>query len=281
MYLDHFGLREKPFALTPDPKFLFMTEQHLTALSLLEYSVLNQAGFVVITGHIGAGKTTLLKQLLKSLDKRFIVGNVAFTHTAFGNLMQWISDAFGLPETDSDDKCTRQLFRFLQKKIQAGERLLLVVDEAQNLSEDLLEQLRLLSNFNHAGEPGLQMILAGQPELKQRLQSPKLVQFAQRISVDYHLTPLSADQACDYIDFRIEKAGGRADIFSDKAKRVAAYYGRGVPRLINNICDMALVYAFGGDEQQVTLATVKEVVKDRKVQSVVNVFDDDPPQPLM
>lgn len=272
MYEAFYGLTCKPFDLSPDPRFIFLSEQHETALSLLEYSALNQAGFVVITGEIGAGKTTLLKQLLSNLQDNFVIAEVGFTHIAFGGLMDWIADAFGLPDAGSEAANHKQLFNFLKAQIAAKKRLLLVVDEAQNLSEDLMEQLRLLSNFNVAGHSGLQIILSGQPELRDLLRSKKLVQFAQRIAADFHLMPLTTQQGAEYIAHRVKVAGGSQELFDASAKKLAAYYAKGVPRLINNICDMALVYGYGSGAKTISSSLIKEVVNDKRQQGMLVSF---------
>jgi len=263
MYEAFYGFSEKPFALTPDPRFLYLSDMHRTAYSLLEYSLLNQAGFVVISGEIGAGKTTLLSLLLKNLPSGIEVGSINNTHVAFGTLMQLVTDAFGLLGAD-DNADDPVLFRRFNRALAAGaaqnKKWVLVVDEAQNLSIEQLEQLRLLSNGNSAGNITLQVILVGQPELYSMLRSPRLEQFAQRISAEYHLRRFDMDNAIAYIEHRLSCVGGDTQLFTLGAKQLAGYYGRGIPRMINNLCDMALVYGYGAQARVIDRKILKSVI---------------------
>lgn len=272
MYESFYGFHEKPFALTPDPRFLYLSDMHRTAYSLLEYSVLNQAGFVVISGEIGAGKTTLLSLLVNNLPADIEIGSICNTHAAFGTLIQLVADAFGLidDETDASDAVLfRRFNRALTDRAAQGKKWLLIVDEAQNLSIEQLEQLRLLSNGNRSGNPALQVILVGQPELYSLLKSPKLVQFAQRISAEYHLNRFNIEDAISYIEHRLVCAGGDKRIFTVGAKQLAAYYGRGIPRMINNLCDMALVYGFGAQCRVIDRNILKNVILLRRDNGVM------------
>jgi type II secretory pathway predicted ATPase ExeA len=272
MYESFYGFHDKPFALTPDPRFLYLSDMHRTAYSLLEYSLLNQAGFVVISGEIGAGKTTLLSLLLKNLPSSIEIGSINNTHAAFGTLIQLVSDAFGLvdDEVSVDDAVLfRRFNRTFKARAAQGKKWVLVVDEAQNLSIEQLEQLRLLSNGNSAGSMALQVILVGQPELYSLLKSPRLEQFAQRISAEYHLRRFSIDDAIAYIDHRICCAGGDKKLFTQGAKQLAAYYGRGIPRMINNLCDMALVYGFGAQLPVIDRDILKKVILVRRDSGVM------------
>jgi len=264
MYEQHFGFREKPFSLTPDPAFLFLGAKHMTGISLLRYGLMNRAGITVLTGDIGAGKTTLLRQLLNETGDDVVVGLISNTHESFGNLMQWVAVAFGLPvATDSKALLYEQFAQFLIAQYAKGKRTVLVVDEAQNLENRSLEELRLLTNINADKDQLLQLVLAGQPELREKLQQPSLVQFVQRIAVDYHLRPLGPDETAQYIDHRLSTAGGPAGLFDPVACRFIHYQSGGVPRLINAICDTSLVYAYAAGEQRVSVQTVFDMVIER------------------
>jgi len=264
MYEQHFGFREKPFSLTPDPAFLFLGAKHMTGISLLRYGLMNRAGITVLTGDIGAGKTTLLRQLLNETGDDIVVGLISNTHESFGNLMQWVAVAFGLPvATDSKALLYEQFAQFLIDQYAEGKRTVLVVDEAQNLENRSLEELRLLTNINADKDQLLQLVLAGQPELREKLQQPGLVQFVQRIAVDYHLRPLGPDETAQYIDHRLITAGGAAGLFEPVACRFIHYQSGGVPRLVNAICDTALVYAYAAGEQRVSVQVVFDMVIER------------------
>jgi general secretion pathway protein A len=264
MYEQHFGFREKPFSLTPDPAFLFLGAKHMTGISQLRYGLMNRAGITVLTGDIGAGKTTLLRQLLNETGEDIVVGLISNTHESFGNLMQWVAVAFGLPvATDSKALLYEQFAQFLIAQYAKGKRTVLVVDEAQNLENRSLEELRLLTNINADKDQLLQLVLAGQPELREKLQQPGLVQFVQRIAVDYHLRPLGPDETAQYIDHRLSTAGGPSGLFEPVACRFIHYQSGGVPRLINAICDTSLVYAYAAGEQRVSVQTVFDMVIER------------------
>jgi type II secretory pathway predicted ATPase ExeA len=272
MYEAFYGFSEKPFALTPDPRFLYLSEMHRAAYSLLEYSLLNQAGFVVISGEIGAGKTTLLSLLLKNLPASIEVGSITNTHAAFGTLMQLVAEAFSLVGDDDsadDSVLFRRFNRALVAKSAQGKKWVLVVDEAQNLSVEQLEQLRLLSNSNTAGNVALQVILVGQPELYSLLKSQRLEQFAQRISAEYHLQCFNIEDAVAYIEHRLCCVGGNAELFTLGAKQLAAYYGRGIPRMINNLCDMALVYGYGAQARVIDRNILKNVIITRRKNGIM------------
>jgi len=194
MYEDFFSLREKPFSLIPDPEYLYLTKGHRMALTLLEYSLSEQTGFVVITGEVGSGKTTLVRKLLSSMPGQLTVGLLTNTHRSFGDLLQNILMVFNIDcKEASKVDLYRRFVDFVVEQYAGNKRTVLIVDEAQNLDIDVLEELRLLSNINADKDFLLQMILVGQPELADKLRRPELRQFVQRISVDYHLRPLSVE----------------------------------------------------------------------------------------
>lgn len=264
MYENFYGLAEKPFSLLPDPEFLYLGEQHGMALAMLQYGLVNQAGFTVITGEIGCGKTTLIRQLLNEMGEDIVVGLLSNTHRAFGDLLEQILMAFRVRPQDTTKAERYQVFvDLLVQHYGAGQRTVLIVDEAQNLDVDTLEELRLLSNVNADKDQILQLILVGQPELWDKLSRPDLVQFAQRISVDYSLEPLSGQELAAYIQHRLVVAGGAPDIFSPEAITLIHQASSGVPRLVNTLCDTAMVYGYAKQSRHIDGALMDRVIRDR------------------
>ncbi len=281
MYEAFFDLREKPFSLLPDPGFLFMSQKHQEALTLLEYGLLNQAGFIVLTGEIGSGKTTLMRYLLDRLDKDVTVGLISHTHQSLGDLTHWICSAFDIRVPGDKRLELHQAFiDFLIANYAKGKRVLLIVDEAQNLGVEKLEELRLLSNINADKDLVLQLMLLGQPQLRDLLKKPELEQFAQRIAASYHLGRLDAQETESYIQHRIFVAGGKYRIFSSDACHAVHHYSGGIPRVINLICDTVLVYAYGAGEKRVTGAAVDEFVSAHAAHLLVPIQRDDSAHPL-
>lgn len=265
MYESFYGMKERPFALTPDPAFLFLSANHSIALSMLEYSLMGQAGFTVITGEIGSGKTTLIREFLKRADRTINVGVISNTHIAFGDLLQWVLLAFGIHSETGDKPSRYQTFvRYLMEQYRVGRRTILIVDEAQNLSIEALEELRLLSNVNAEKDQLLQMILMGQPELFENLRRQELRQFVQRISVHYHLAPLTYTETRGYILHRLHVAGADSNLFDSYAIGAIFYFAGGIPRLINSICDMALVYGFAAGRRTISIDIILLVVRDKE-----------------
>lgn len=264
MYLEHFGLREKPFTLLPDPGFLLLTRQHDMALTLLEYGLSSDALISVLTGEVGSGKTTVVRYLLERMPGEITVGLVNVTPDASTNLLQWVAVALDVPTAGLDAASAhRALTDFAIAQYAQGRRVLLVLDEAQNLGKQRLEELRLLTNLNTDKHLVLQLLLVGQPELRNVLADPALRQFVQRVSVDYHLSPINALEAVQYVRHRLEVAGGRGDLISEQAVAVAHESSRGVPRLINQLCDLALVYGFADASDGVDRSLMEQVVRDR------------------
>ncbi len=264
MYESFYGLNGKPFSLLPDPNFLFLSKKHSIALSLLEYSLTEQAGITVLTGEIGCGKTTLVKHLLGEQQHTSNIAYIYNTHESMGEIMPWILNAFSIASSASGKvEMFNDFNRYLQKNYAQGKKSILIVDEAQNLTMESLEELRLLSNVNIGMQQLLQLILVGQPELSQTLRNKKLEQFSQRVTMDYFITPLDLQEIKQYIEHRLKVVDGNPKLFSSEAIGVIAYYSRGVPRLINIICDMALIYGFAEQEAQISVDTIREVVNDR------------------
>jgi putative secretion ATPase (PEP-CTERM system associated) len=266
MYEEFYGLKEKPFSLLPDPGFLYFTKQHRLALTMLEYGMSSQAGFTVITGEIGAGKTTLIRKLLESDDPSVTVGLLNNTMVAdLRELLSWIAFSFGLEfEGKSHVELYNDFIHFLIEEYGEGRRCVLIIDEAQQLGVELLEQVRMLSNINSGKHLLIQFILVGQPELRDILRRPELVQFAQRIAVDYHLKRLTEAEVIEYIRHRIKMAGGNPSLFAEEACKEVWRFSRGIPRLVNVLCDTSLVYGFSEQKKKVDLALVKEVIKDKE-----------------
>lgn len=278
MYESFFGLKEKPFSLLPDPDFLFMSGKHSLALSILEYSLVGQTGFAVVTGEIGSGKTTLLRMLLRRIARDITVGLISNTHSGLTDITAWALAAFGRgPSGQADTNIYMDLMNFLIDEYGAGRRCVLIVDEAQNLTLEALEELRLLSNINSDKDLLLQVILVGQPELLAKLKRPELLQFAQRVSISYHLAPLTFVETRRYIRHRLEIAGSDRPIFSDQAIGAIQYYSGGVPRVVNAICDMALVYGLADNRQDIGLDLVQRVVGDRQASGVAPFAHDASP----
>ena len=274
MYKAFYNFSEKPFTLLPDPGFLYMSDKHRMAFSMLEYGLMNQAGFTVISGDIGAGKTTLIRHLLDNMDREHTVGLISNTHRSFGELLEWILLAFNLEHTGMNKvEMYRRFVEFIIDEYAHNRRTVLIIDEAQNMAAETLEELRMLSNINADKDQSLQVILVGQRELRDTLQRPDLVQFAQRISVDYHLQPLSGEETAAYIHHRLTVAGGSPDTFSDAACQAVYLYSNGVPRLINLLCDTALVYGYAEQQPRICANLVTDVAKEKQQGGIFPTFD--------
>lgn len=266
MYERHFGFNAKPFSLTPDPAFFYPSRQHAIAMTMLEYGLESRAAFSLLTGDIGCGKTTLVRRLLRGLGKQVAVGLISNTHARFQSIHGWALSALGVaPADDSDIAQYEALVDSFVNEYAKGRRTLLILDEAQNLSVEVLEELRLLSNVNSEKDLVLQILLVGQPELRSKLARPKLRQFAQRISVDFHLRPLDRNETYAYVWHRLTVAGGAESIFLPEAIELVFARTKGVPRLLNQLCDMALVYAYAESKLTIDADLIAQVVRDRKL----------------
>jgi general secretion pathway protein A len=264
LYETFYGLRQKPFALLPDPRFLFASRTHRVALNLLEYGLSEQTGFVVLTGEVGTGKTTLVRHLLNLVDEEVVAGLVPPTNPSFDELLKWMLLAFDLDFAGRDRiEQQKMLIDFLFDRYTGGERCVLIIDEAQHLGVQALEQLRLFSNVNSGMDHILQFILVGQPELRATLQRPELRQFVQRITVHYDLEPLNVEDTTNYIRHRLEVAGGGAGLFSEEACAAVHYFSNGTPRLINALADLALVHGYADERAHVDLDLVVDAALAR------------------
>ncbi|OAQ20534.1 XrtA/PEP-CTERM system-associated ATPase [Thermosulfurimonas dismutans] len=266
MYESFYGFREKPFILSPDPDYLFMSRKHENVYTHLRYAIYENKGFVVITGEIGSGKTTLLNFLLRRIKGPIKVAYVYNTTVSPLQFLKLICQELEIP-VDGLDKAgiLNVLNEFLLKEYAFRRRVILIVDEAQNLSLQTLEEIRLISNLETEKEPLWQIILVGQPELRRKLQHPSLKQLIQRVTVYCHLEPLNREEVAEYIRHRLRVAGARdLDLFTEDAVEAIYRYSRGIPRLINILCDTALVYGFADELPRIDRKVIEDVVEDRR-----------------
>jgi len=263
MYEAFYGLREKPFSILPDPDLIYWCQNHRLAFAMLEFGVMNSAGFTVITGEIGCGKTTLVRYLLRKLDDHVTACLISNTPRSQDGLLPWVMMSLNQPFEGSYPALFKQFQRFLHDQFSRGRRTILIVDEAQNLGFEALEELRMLSNVNTDKQQFLQIILVGQPQLKDMLRAPQLLQFAQRVSSDFHLRPMNTHEVSEYIDFRLRAVGSHHELFTDDACKIIADTSRGIPRTINILCDTALVYGFAAGVDKITAQLVDAVIQNK------------------
>ncbi|MBT8154559.1 AAA family ATPase [Epibacterium ulvae] len=264
LYADHFGLSERPFSLVPDPSFLFWSQAHQRAFAVMEYAIYTRAPITLITGEIGTGKTTLLQELLSRLQEDVVVGLISNAQGGRGELIQWILNAL---QVQIDPQASYvQMFQMLQDYLLAqygaGRRVMLVFDEAQNLSMEGLEELRMLTNINSNKDVLIQLVLVGQPELRDMVQDPRLEQLLQRIASNYHLRDMTQDTMQAYIQHRLQVAGGRGDEFQTDVFDMIFAETQGTPRLVNQLCDFAMLYAWSAEEILVSPATIQQILDD-------------------
>ncbi len=262
--MDFFGFSERPFTLLPDPDFLFWSRAHRRAFSVLEYGVITRSPITVVTGEVGVGKTTLIQKLLQSLDEDVTLGLVSNAQGGRGELLQWAPNSLGI-ETDLTAAYVtlfQQLQDFVIEEYAEGRRVILLIDEAQNLSIEGLEELRMLTNINSNKDELLQLILVGQPELRQMIMRPELRQFAQRVTATYHISSLDRAAIAGYIQHRLTHVGGTGSEFTAEAIDLVHFHTHGIPRLVNKLCDFAMVYAATEERRIVDAAIIEEVLDD-------------------
>ena len=265
MYKDHFGLKEPPFSIAPDPRYLYMSEQHREALAHLVYGFNSDGGFVLLTGEIGTGKTTVCRCLLEQVPEKSAIAFIFNPKLTVDELLATVCDEFGItyPENNKSIKIFVDLINnFLLNAYGAGRKAVLIIDEAQNLSADVLEQLRLLTNLETSQKKLLQIILLGQPELRDKLSRPELHQLSQRIIARYHLGSLSKDDVKAYVNHRLSVAGVHDTLFPDSALSTLYAITGGVPRLINIICDRALLGAFVNEKKKISRSILKIAARE-------------------
>lgn len=272
LYQQYFGLREAPFNISPDPDFLYLSSSHREGLAQISYGINGKKGFIVLTGEVGTGKTTLIRSLLNELGTSTHTALIFNTVVSPKDLMRYICEDFGItgpkqPTHEIHDYVV-SLNEFLLDKYQLGENCALIIDEAQNLSPEVLESIRLLSNFETSKDKLLQILLVGQPELAERLNSPELRQLKQRVTLRYRLRNLSLNEAGEYIGNRLKIAGGDPAVFTFKAVEAIYVYSGGIPRVINVLCDNGLLTAFALGRKVVDTSIIREVAEDLNLYTV-------------
>jgi general secretion pathway protein A len=271
VYNSYFGLTESPFNITPDPGFLFMSASHREALAQLSYGISARRGFVVLTGEVGTGKTTLIHALLGQLAEDTQTALIFSAISSPTDLLRYVCEEFKLvepkqPRSEVYDYMAR-LNEFLLDQYRQGQNCALIIDEAQNLPPEVLESIRQLSNFETPKDKLLQILLVGQPELAVRLNAPELRQLKQRITLRHHLRPLSLKELQDYVANRLQLANGDPKIFTPKAIENVFVYSGGIPRLVNVICDNAMLSAYALEKKEIDAALIKEVAEDLSLTS--------------
>lgn len=276
MYEKHFSLRCKPFELLPNPEFLFASSTHKKAMTYLEYGIKERIGFILITGEIGSGKTTVIRNFLKNLDKSINLSRINNTKVSSEQLISMINEDFGLKvDGKSKIRLLSDLNDFLIDQYANKMHPVLLIDEAQNLSVDLLEEIRLLSNLETDRAKLLQIILVGQPEMNKTLMQPDLMQLRQRININCHISSLTIDETIKYVKHRLTVAGNPEAIkFQGEMAALIYKFSKGIPRLINILCDLSLLTTFVEAKKEVSTDIVWEVIQDLETRSYVNFSQD-------
>ncbi len=276
MYEKHFSLKCKPFELLPNPEFLFQSSTHKKAMTYLDYGIKERIGFILITGEIGSGKTTIIRNFIKNLNESIKLSRINNTKVSSEHLISMINEDFGLEvEGKSKTKLLSELNDFLIDQYAKKYHPILLIDEAQNLSPELLEEIRLLSNLETDRAKLLQIILVGQPEMNKTLMLPEMMQLRQRININYHISPLTIDETVKYIKHRLAIAGNPSVIKFQGAMTEFIYkFSRGIPRLINILCDLALLTSYVEGKKEVTDDIIREVVHDLESRDFSNISHD-------
>ena len=263
MYLTFYGLAEKPFNPTPDPRFLYLSPGHREALAQLHYGAQERKGFIVLTGKVGTGKTTLLHALRQRLDGRTAISYVFNSALSFNGILEYTLEDLGIAKREeSRVRRIMALNNFLIERERAGQNTVLVIDEAQNLAPETLEQVRLLSNFETTTAKLLQIVLVGQPELKAKLDLPELRQLKQRVGLRCQIPPLTPDETAQYIRSRLRIAGASENrIFGDSAIERITQYACGIPRVINTLCDHCLLFGYADQQHRIDRTAVDQAIE--------------------
>ena len=281
IYTTFFKLKERPFALLPDPEFIFWSESHTRAFAMLEYGLVTRAPITLITGDIGAGKTTLLQHLVHSVGDEVRIALLSNSTGERSDLLRWV--LLALDQKGGGEESYIELFErfqsFLIAEYAAGRRVVVIIDEAQSLTRESLEELRMFTNINNGKDELLQLILVGQPELRDIIQRHDMTQFAQRVSSAFHLPAMDVQTVRNYITHRIQVAGGDPKIFPLSAKDQIYQATGGVPRLVNQLCDLSMVYAYTKESLRVSRLIVQQVIDDGVFFGVRS--PDTPPVPFL
>lgn len=264
LYTAHFGFQERPFALSPEPDFLFWSKAHSRAFAVLEYGLATRAPLTVLTGEVGTGKTTLLQALLKQVSQDITLGLISNARGDRGDLLRWILNALDVPLPEQTDYVSlfQHFQNFVIHEYATGRHVVLIIDEAQNLGSEMLEELRMLTNINSGKDMLLQIILIGQPELRDLITQPNLRQFAQRVTATFHLETFNLNETGSYIRHRLVHAGGNGDEITPDAVECIYKESGGIPRMINKLCDLALVYAAADGRSKAGLDIITELFDD-------------------
>jgi general secretion pathway protein A len=264
MYTEFYRFTSKPFSIVPNPDCLYMTSKHQLALTYLQYGISENLGFILLTGDIGTGKTTLIRHILRQIGTNMEVAVIFNTQISPSQLIEMILSEFELQaESGNKSKNLDLLNDFLIARYMENRKVIIIIDEAQNLSREVLEEVRMLSNLQSESRMLVQVMLVGQPELKTKIKSPELAQLTQRIAVNYHLGPLSREETARYIAFRLGKAGGDPELFTPESMDMIHACSGGVPRSINLLCDAALVYGFADELTRIETPVIEQVVADK------------------
>ena len=263
-YLNYFGLDQRPFTLLPDPEFLYWSEQHRRGYAVLEYGIMSRAPITILTGEIGAGKTTLLQKLLGQIEYGVTVGLISNAQGNRGEILQWVLNSLDVEfePNASYVQNFQKLQDFLVDEYAQGRRVILVFDEAQNVSVEGLEELRMLTNINSNKDELIQLILVGQPELRDMIRDPRMNQLAQRVAASFHLNRMDRDGTRAYIVHRMKTAGGAGEEFTKDATTLIFEATGGVPRLINQLCDFGLLYSWTDDSRVVHKDCIQSILDD-------------------
>jgi general secretion pathway protein A len=280
MYEAFYGLKEKAFNLNPDPEYFYMSREHENAYVHLEYAIRESKGFAVITGEVGSGKTTLINYLLYKLNLDINIGLITNTHIPASQFLKAICREFEIDVDVSEKVDVMEIFQdFLLERYAQNERVLLIIDEAQNISPEAMEEIRMLSNLEAEKSHLIQIILIGQPELKNKLQRNDLKQFAQRVSSHYHINGLNKDEVNNYIRYRLNVGEAKnLDIFKEDAIELIYQHSLGIPRVINVICDTALVYGYADGHKTIDKNIIDNVIKERDESGIFSGLGIDSPK---